>query len=455
MASRPTKLLLVLSASAAGIAFAATSGTPLPQAKVRLPAATATPAAASKTAAAATTLAETIPDAPVLALAEDAATTFHDSDTMKCGTQKVHIDSPARAFKDQNGTVHLTVSDPNAAGWQWTGANSDFTAEPKTATLDCTSVMTGNVAASNPLMNDPTKFDQKTWIQAVFFQGSTVYAYGHEDYYGTRTAETGCHDAGTSDGLPQCWYASIPLWTSSTSATHLSFARSATAPDHGAIYPHVQYPGHSSTPTAGWIGYGAPSNIIRGRNPDGTADGYYYIFAYASAAYSGQSKGVCLFRSGDPTDRSSWRAWNGSTTTPGFTQTMGNPYSNTNSACAVVQPGTFNTYVRSVVWHKPSRRYIAFFRSSAAVRYTTSTDLLTWSTPQNLLTSTTDQANYPVAIDLDGGDYGDSNFDRLYSNGKSYLFYRVSVASGHTQIARKRIVVSNYSADVPGPTNPD
>jgi len=388
---------------------------------------------------------QALSDAPVLKLADSVVETFHDSDTMMCGAQKVHIDGPVRAFEDQNHKIHVTVSDPNATGWQWTGSASAFTSNPKTAKLDCTPVMPGNSA-----VNDPAKFDQKTWIQAIYFRSSTAYAYGHEDYFGTRTSAPGCHDGGTTDGLPYCWYAAVALWTSSTTAEHLSFGRSANAPNHVAIYPHVQYPGHASTPTRGWIGYGTPSNILRGRTSDGTLDGYHYMFVYASSAYADQDKGVCLFRSTDPTDRTRWRAWNGSA----FALPLHNPYSNTNSPCTVVDPSSSNTNVRSVVWHKPSRHYIAIFRDASAVRYATSPDLLAWSTPQTLLVSTSEQAVYPVIIDLDGGDYGDDNFDRLYSNGNSFLFYRKSIEPGHTRITRRRIEVSNYPADVPGSTNP-
>ncbi|MFZ3485095.1 hypothetical protein [Sphingomonas sp. 3-13AW] len=393
--------------------------------------------------------------APILALSDSEINTFHDSETMKCGTEKVHIDGPVRVFEDQFNVIHMTVSDPDAKGWQWTGSVTGFTNWPdKTAALDCSPVMIGNVGNNNQ-----SQFDQKTWIQALYFNAGTIYGYGHGDYFGTRTSEAGCHQGGTSDGLPNCWYSSIPVWTAqpiSSANRHLSFSKIAGAPNHVAIYPHAQYPGHSNTPAAGWIGYGTPSNIVRGRNQDGTLDGYWYMYAYSNStpAYGGQSKGVCLFRSADPSNKSSWRAWNGSTSAPAFTQTMGNPYTTTNQPCAPVQPALFNTYVRSVVWHKPSKHYIAIFRDSTSVRYATSTDLLTWSAAQTLLTSSSSDAVYPVTIDFDGGDYGDDNFDRMYDNGKTFLFYRKSVAYGHTRITRRRINVTNYAADVPGSGNP-
>lgn len=387
---------------------------------------------------------------PVLGLSDSVIETFHDSTANKCGSQKVHIDAPVRVFEDQNHVIHLTTSDPNATGWQWTGSVTGFTNNPKTAVLDCTPVMIGNSGNTNP-----AAFDQKTWIQAFYFSGSTIHAYGHEDYFGTRTNDPDCHKAGVVDGLPYCWYASIPVWTATVSPPnrHINFTKISSTPNHVAIFPHVSYPGDTNTPLAGWIGYGTPSNIFRGRNSDGTVDNYWYMFAYHSSNYAGQSKGVCLFRSSDPTSVGSWRAWNGNTSAPQFTQQMVNPNTGTNSPCTVVEPGMYKSYVRSVVWHKPSRHYIAIFRDSSAVRYATSTDLVNWSTAATLLTSTSAQANYPVVVDFDGGDWGDDNFDRIYDNGKSYIFYRKSIASGHTRITRRKIEVTNYAADPPSSSN--
>lgn len=407
----------------------------------------ATPAPVATSGAATLALAP-----PVLALVDPTTVDrFHDSNDNLCGTQKVHIDGPVRAF-NHDGMVHMTVSDPNAIGWQWTGTPEAFKSTPDTAVLDCTPVLNGN----NVILpdNDPDLHDQKTWIQAFFYRAGTAYAYGHQDYFGTRNNIEGCHEAGETDDLPYCWMASIPVWTAPASPTHLSFARSATPPSHVAIFPHVRYPQTATEienmPHAGWMGYGTPSNIVRGRNADGSLQNVWYMFAYASATYQGQAKGVCLFRSEDPTDRNSWYAWDGNLTAPAFTQQMQDPTSHTNSACAVVKPTMFNTYVRSVVWHAPSRHYIAIFRNSSAVRYATSTDMVNWSAGADLLASTVGQVNYPVVIDFDSGGTDEETFDRLYGNGSAFLLYRESVVSGYTRINRRKLVVTNYDPDVPG-----
>jgi hypothetical protein len=381
---------------------------------------------------------------PVLRLADSVIETFHDSDLNTCGTTKIHIDGPVRGFKDHNGVIHLTVSDPNAQGWQWTGLKAAFVSRPTAATRDCIPIMQGNSGNT-----DVTAFDQKTWIQALHFSAPTIHAYGHEDYFGTRTSEPGCHQAGTSDGLPYCWYASIALWQAVVqgSDSHLVFSRSGAAPDHVAIYPNVQYPGHASTPSAGWIGYGTPSNIVRGRNADGSLDGYFYMLAYTNSGYANQPKGVCLFRTSNPALRTSWRAWNGSASSPAFTQQMQNPYGAPNSPCAVVSPDVFQSYVRSIQWHAASQHYIAIFRDEGAVRYATSSNLLTWKGSAVLLTSTDSQASYPVIVDFDGGDLGDENFDSIHARGNTYLFYRKSIAPGHTRITRRALTISNYPVE--------
>lgn len=393
--------------------------------------------------------------------------TFHDSVADKCGTTEIRQDGPVRVFEDQFNVIHMTVSNAQAIAYQWTGSVTGFTNNPKTAALDCTPVMLGYVNNS-----DVSKFDEKTWIQGFHFDGTTAWAYGHQDHWGglPRFNNTNCHKSGDTyedpDGagpLPapepkaRCWYASIATWKAnpvSSADRHLNFTRNGTAPNHTAIYPHVQYPGDLQTPKSGWIGYGAPSNIFRGRNQDGTTDGYWYMFAYTNSGFASQPKGVCLFRSNNPADQTSWRAWNGSTATPAFTQVMGNPYTTTNAPCAVVQPALFNTYVRSVVWHKPSRHYIAIYRIGATgVYWATSPDMLNWTQGGQLLASDSDAASYPVLIDFDGGDYGDDNFDRAYDNGKLYLFYRKKV-SGAVRITRRLVDVTNYPADPPSSSNP-
>lgn len=396
--------------------------------------------------------------APRLRLADSVIETFHDSDDAdaQCGGQKVHIDSPVRAVMDQKDVVHLTVSDPRAQGWQWTGSATGFAARPAQAELDCVPVMDGekvDADATEAEIDETIRsFDQKTWIQGLHFDDDrdTVFAYGHQDFFGTRqnALDDVCHQAGDDDDRPYCWYSAIAVWSAPVPAAadddHLDFGTGVAPPNHVAIYPNVTYPGHDQTPPAGWIGYGAPSNIVRGHHETGEA---YYLLAYTNSGYPAapdpqhQPRGVCLFRSTDPAQRGSWRAWDGDTAAPGFDQRSIDPYDGVNPPCAVLGSGGFTGPVRSVVWHEASQHYIAVFRDATAVRYSTSPDLVTWSAPQQLLVSTQAEANYPVVIDFAGADHDDHDFDSIYDDGSAYLFYRKSPESGHTVITRRAIDV--------------
>ena len=382
---------------------------------------------------------------------------FHDSDQSLCGSTKMHIDSPMRAFKDQYGLVHMTTADPEGRAWQWKGTVAQFTGNPHNATRDCTPVMNG-YSGNNQI----DRFDQKTFLQGFYFDPETayVYGYGHEDYFGTRLDDPDCHKGGTSDGKPVCWYSAVAIWKAdalnTTPAGHLDFVKYNGVPWHIAIYPHVVYPGDANTPLAGWIGYGTPSNLVRKHSADGSPDGYTYMFAYTSSGYGAQAKGVCLFRSDDPLVRSSWRAWDGNTSTPGFTQAMNNPYISATAPCAVVNPGEFSTYLRSVHWHAPSQHYIAIYSvgdslvegdGRISVRYATSQDLIHWNASQELLVSTSDGVSYPAVLDYDSASspgIGDYNFDTIYDQGRTYLYYRTRIVAGHTQIKRRLLEVSNY-----------
>jgi hypothetical protein len=354
--------------------------------------------------------------APVLTVGQPEV--VHDSHENLCGTTELNTDGPVRAFTDDDGLVHLTVTNTSAVSYQWTGTAAAFTGG--TPVLRCTPVLHSQTGNSN----DPRDFNQRTWIQALYHDGSRVYAYGHEDFIGYRDGtRPDCVRPGTSGAEHICWYSAVTVWSAATGATHLSFQKVA---NHVAIYPRIAYPGDTATPAAGWIGYGTPSNIVRG------PDGAHYLFVYSSTGDTGQQKGVCLFRSRNPANPATWRAWTGS----GYTQRMVNPYSGTNTQCTVVGP--FAASLRAVVRHAESGRYIAVYRTGSAVVYATSTDLITWSTPETLLTATTDEANYVSVIDFSAG----GNHDTVHSDGQAYLYYRVRVANGYTQVVRRPITVT-------------
>lgn len=364
----------------------------------------------------ATTTAAAPAAAPVLAVG--APQLVHDSEADLCGTTELNTDGPVRAFTDGDGLVHMTVTNTSAVSYQWTGTAAEFAANAQT--LTCTPILTSQTGNSN----DPADFNQRTWIQALYATGSTVYAYGHEDFIGYRDGtRPDCVRPGTAGAEHICWYSAVTVWSAATGAEHLSFQRSA---NHVAVHPRIAYPGDTATPAAGWIGYGTPSNIVAG------PDGAQYLFVYTSTGDTGQAQGVCLFRTTNPAKPWSWRAWNGS----GYTQRFVDPYDGTNTACTTVGP--FRASLRAVMRHAGSGQYIAVYRTGSAILYATSTDLITWSTPVSLLSATTDEANYVSVLDFSD----DGNHDTVHTCGQAYLYYRVRVSEGHTQVVRRPLTVS-------------
>jgi hypothetical protein len=145
----------------------------------------------------------------------------------------------------------------------------------------------------------------------------------------------------------------------------------------GLPYP---YTGTAGRPT----GYFNPSNVIE-------KGGYYYAFFWAED-FRAQRRGVCLMRTRDLADRSSWRAWDGTTFSIAFIDPgTGESRDPQHHVCAPVAPGSLPGFVASVVKHRPSGLYLALMatvRSSrtggeqvAGIYAATSPDLLVWSTP--------------------------------------------------------------------------
>lgn len=434
-----------------------------------------------------------VPAAPVLRIVDGANHQIVQDDAKLCEGTKISMDSPVRAFEDQNDVIHMTIATPNAHGHQWTGPEGEHSRNE--TKLHCDSVLRGDL-----LNAYHSQFDQKTFLQALHFDRSTntVYGYGHQDNFATRIPKPDCYNTRPTPEVPgdpahKCWYSSVNYWQSPILAEEkLSFTH--VRGQHVAIYPHQHYPGNAQTPSSGWIGYGTPSNIVRGRDPEtGRLDGYSYMFVYTSAnepatgttSFRGQEWGACLFRNADPSVRTGWRAYDADTGE--FTQEMRNPYpdNSVNQPCDRISAETLPRQpLRSVVWHAPSRHYLAILRSSTHVQFATSRDLITWSEPQDFMPALACEANYPTIIDLAGGDYGDANFDRLYGrdrrspgpidpypendafeavtdanndvvSGTTWLYYRKKTSCENaglgTKVARRLIEIDNYGPDFPGP----
>ncbi|MBP2302048.1 hypothetical protein [Azospirillum picis] len=265
-------------------------------------------------------------------------------------------DTPARAFRDAGGTVHLVASHSTARAL--TGASLD------TVRPNCTVIYQGNGG------NDPRLHDDRSWISSFYTpDGRTVYALVSNEFHGDQRPEL-C----PSGDYMRCWRNSITSAISSDGGA--SFRPSAPPPDHTVATLPYPYGGDVGRRT----GYFAPSNIIR-------QGSYWYAFIWAEALEA-QRRGACLLRTDDLANPQAWRAWNGASFSVRFVRDGQSGEAPGEHVCAPVSPGILQGTVRSVVHHGPSGLFIA---TMATVRQgvpgvwtTTSPDLLHWSEPQLL-----------------------------------------------------------------------
>lgn len=219
---------------------------------------------------------------------------------------------------------------------------------------------------------DPAAYDDASWIAATWTaDGRAVSALIHHEYQ----ANTHPGRCGRTEYLA-CWYNSVVAASSGDGGR--TFARAAP-PVVAAGAPFRQETGQGRH-----RGFFNPSNIVRSEE-----DHYVLI---ATTGWAGQESGACLFRSRDPADGGSWRAFDGA----GFTVAMGDPYRGGASAAPCRTVGPFPAPVGSLVRHRGTGAWLAVFQASAGGPFpeagfyvTSSRDLVAWDRPRLLLAGRT------------------------------------------------------------------
>jgi hypothetical protein len=232
--------------------------------------------------------------------------------------------------------------------------------------LDC------RVALTSPFDPDPAHYDDRNYIAATWTRdGRDVEALVHHEYH----ADDHASCAGKT-GLA-CWYNSVLAYRSHDGGS--SFAK-----DHPLVVASAPF--GEAVEQGRHRGFFNPSNIFS----DGT---YEYVFA-ATTGWQDQPFGACLFRTMQPTDPASWRAYDGRA----FSIRYADPYASPAAApkpCAPVGPFVFP--VGAVVRDQASSRWIAVFQAARndgafpvdGFYYASSTDLLHWSEARLLFAAKT------------------------------------------------------------------
>lgn len=216
---------------------------------------------------------------PVLKIVGDEEVVF-DWTEDKCDAEHIP-DLAARAFRDSTGQVQLITS--HYVNYRMLGTDLNH------LKVDCKAVM------NSRRDSDPSQYTDAQWIAAPYTEdGQTVYALVHNEYQGHMHPG----QCPQNDYFP-CWDNSITLAVSTDGGA--TYHEALSPPQHlVARFPYPYKPG------AGPEGFRAPSNIIKG------TDDYYYNFFNVSE-YGTQKQWVCLMRTNDLNDPSSWRFWDGVT----------------------------------------------------------------------------------------------------------------------------------------------
>ena len=331
------------------------------------------------------------------------------------------IDTPdinARAFRDADGGVSMF-----ALHYVNRALRGPDLSHLK---IDC------KVALDSGLDSHPADYNDRRYMTATWTDdGRRIVGIVHHEYH----AED--HGRCSFKETIKCWFNSILSFQSADGGHSFQMDKPAVV----ASAPFGQDVGQGRH-----RGFFNPSNIV--------SDGRYEYFMSSTTGWDGQNHGVCLFRSANPFDSASWRAFDGAD----FTIHYRDPYAADRQAtkpCAIIGP--FGLPVGSITRHKASGRWLAVWLASKnndlipldGFYYATSTDLRQWSEPRLLLAGHAFQEgacggriiSYPAVLDEGSTS---RNFDET---GDAPWLYYVNIKmngceTGERAIVRERLAIS-------------
>jgi hypothetical protein len=290
-----------------------------------------------------------------------------DTNTQACDAQDTP-DTPARAFTDYTGTVHLFAF--NSFNRAMTGPSLLNVAR------NC------NITFNSPMDPNPAHFAQSEWLAGFYTaDGHNVAALVHSEFHGDQVP--GDCSAPAATAAVACWYNTVAYAQSSDGGN--SFTQ---PPAPGNLVAAVPY--QFSDGTAGTaVGFNNPTGIVP------TTSGYFYAMIN-DWPFKAQAYGPCVIRTTNPFLPSSWRAWNGLSYATQFADpyTAGNIANPASKTCLPVGPGALGQ-VLSLVYHMPSNSFITtqFTPDNRwgppGLYLSASNDLINWSKPYLVMSTAT------------------------------------------------------------------
>ncbi len=280
-------------------------------------------------------------------------------DSLRDGCEPIDMpDINPRAFRDDKGQVVFFAL--HFVNRNLRGADLDH------LKLDC------HVVLPSHFDPEPAHYDDRSYITATWtIDGRNIAALVHHEYHADD------HDRCAAKTSLACWYNSILAYRSNDGGT--SFGKEKPLVVASAPFGQDVEQGRHR-------GFFNPSNIF--------SDGTHEYFFAATTGWQGQPYGACLFRTDNPMNPSSWRAFDGH----GFNIRYADPYATKAAApnsCAPIDPFVFP--VGAVVRDRKSSLWIAVFQAAPnkesfpveGFYYASSSDLLHWSQARLLLAGKT------------------------------------------------------------------
>jgi hypothetical protein len=316
-------------------------------------------------------------------------------------------DAPARAFRDSLGVIHFfATSSKNRAL-----IGKDF----GSLKHNC------NIVYQGAHDDRPQAYSDYSWLTSFYTQGRTIYALIHNEFHGNERAAI-C----PSQNYDRCWENSLTLAISNDDGYHFKPLGLGNGDNVIAELPY-RYKGDQ----VGHFGYLNPTNILK------RGDFYYVMFSAIDRKNPSRS-GVCIMRTSNLDDLTSWRAWDGS----GFNTQFVNPYRRDVidpifHTCTPIGRNRLFFSLGSFLWMPEKQEFILIMRFQVwdkqingeipGVYYSISKDMINWSAPILLLSD--EQADpisklpqlYPSLIDPNSSD---PNFNII--EGNDLLLYTIT-----------------------------
>ncbi|PIR89082.1 MAG: hypothetical protein COU07_02535, partial [Candidatus Harrisonbacteria bacterium CG10_big_fil_rev_8_21_14_0_10_40_38] len=300
-------------------------------------------------------------------------------------------DLPQRAYRDNQNKLIVPII--NSFNTRLVGGSSGNSSDFARGTLAPECPADNKAVMASSCENQPNKFNYYEWLSGFFTTtGSTVYALMHNEYIGGNTGQC------PSGGYDDCYYASMSMAKSTDGGK--TFTDISGAPNHLV----ASLPWQHRSNTTGYVGYTIPSLFKRDRG-SGADNKFYSLFKALNedhknspgwAYYKQQSEGICIMRSSNLDDPTSWRAFDWDRN--GFTNQFKNPYTQgecgpglpdtdcTDNICSVVYPsapGIAGAYPGSITWSTYHNKWLLVTEGVvdgvSGAFYSVSDDLINWT----------------------------------------------------------------------------